>query len=124
MYKNTNANFRKYSALICQTDSYAVFCLFSEFVDSSMSFLNDYSSVLDHADGSSLSRTITSSVSDPVNDEQCAAYCQVANAGCMMYYYDTEESVCYSGSLTSTSGSWEIIGERSVKFNQGTYFKT
>ena len=90
-------------------------------VSSSDSFLNEYNSILDEAEGAHLSRTISSSTPDPSNDEECAAYCHIENSGCMMYYFDSEQSTCYSGNLMQTIGSWDLIGTRIVKFNQGIY---
>ena len=48
---------------------------------SSNTFLGQYSSLLEEADGAHLSRTITSISADPSNDEECAAYCHLANNG-------------------------------------------
>ena len=41
--------------------------------------------------------------------------------GCIMYYFDTANSNCYSGVLTYTSGSWGLTGSITAKFNQGMY---
>ena len=92
-------------------------------VSLSDSFLNEYSSILDEAEGAHLSRIISSSTLDPSNDEECAAYCHIENSGCMMYYFDTDQSTCYSGNLMQTTGSWDLLGTRIVKFNQGIYSK-
>ena len=48
---------------------------------SANTFLGQYSSVLEEADGAHLSRTITSISADPSNDEECAAYCHLENNG-------------------------------------------
>ena len=65
------------------TSRYFTYCAFSFLgsTSSSNTFLGQYSSVLDEADGAHLSRTITSISADPSNDEECAAYCHLANNG-------------------------------------------
>ena len=82
-----------------QEDFFTSLFHFLASTSSSNTFLGQYSSLLEEADGTHLSRTITSISADPSNDEECAAYCHLANSG--IYYLDL------SGKVLRTRVNWE-----------------
>ena len=91
--------------------------MFSVNVDPSDPFLDGYLSSLKEANGAYAGRTVVSSSSDPENNEQCAAYCELASSDCMFYHFDAAGSTCYAGMIDHTAGSWPLSGSLILEFH-------
>ena len=85
-----------------------------------MTFLDEYNEINMNRGGWNYRNAIIASSTDPLNQDECAAYCEIVSNNCDFYHYDTTDSVCYAGLLSHTSGNWKFDGETvSVMLHKG-----